>query len=221
LLGRGEVAGCRVVSGPFPAGLSDDDPLGYAYDTNIRPYPYQPRLAFLHKTMAIEQFKLEARENDEEPPELTPIRLGYPSGDLARIACTAISQQLTMLGIPMELVELPTGTTRPEDDSCDLLYSVVALWEPVTDARRVLGPRGLAGSYDQNVGSGLRRLERAKNWREVRDRLFALHDISHTVLPVIPLWQLVDSYAYRTELGGLGTDVVSLYQDVDRWRLNR
>lgn len=221
ILGQREIPGCRVISGPFPAGTEPDDPLGYAYDENIKPYAYQPRLAFLHKTMAVEQFKADARKNEEEPPELTPIRLGYPNGDLARIACTAIAQQLQMLEIPVELVELPTGVTRPTDDSCDLVYTVVAVWEPVTDARRVLGPEGLAGSFDQNVGSGLRRLERAKNWRELRERLFALHDIAHTVLPVIPLWQLVDYYAYRTDLGGMGSDVVSLYQNIDRWRLNR
>ncbi|XZE54956.1 ABC transporter substrate-binding protein [Planctomycetaceae bacterium SH139] len=221
LLGNAEVPGCRVVSGPFPAGTSQDDPLAYAYDERIVPRTYQPRVASLLKTMSVEQLKLKAKKDKEELAELTPIRLGYPKGDLPRIACQAIAQQLNMVEIPVELVELPEGVARPSDDSCDLIYTVVALWEPVTDARRVLGPDGLAGSRDQLVGLGLRRLERAKNWREVRTRLFDLHFIAHNELPVIPLWQLVDSYAFRTELGGMGADVVSLYQNVDRWRLNR
>ena len=29
--------GCQVVSGPFPAGIKRNDPLGYAYDQNIAP----------------------------------------------------------------------------------------------------------------------------------------------------------------------------------------
>ena len=126
-----------------------------------------------------------------------------------------------MVNIPVQLVELPPGVARPNDDSCDLIYTVVALWEPVTDARRVLGPDGLAGSTDQLVGLHLRLLDRAKSWREVRERLHGLHFTVHNELPVIPLWQLVDSYAFRRDLGGMGSRIVSIYQNVDRWRLNR
>ena len=221
LLGNAEIEGCRVVSGPFPAATVPDDPLAYAYDENILPRSYQPRVANLLRTMTVEQFKLAANKAKEEPPELTPIRLGYPRGDLPRIACQAIAQQLNMVDIPVELVELPVGVSIPTDDSCDLVYTVVALWEPVTDARRVLGPDGLAGSRDQLVGARLRQLDWAKNWREVRERLFDLHYTVNHELPIIPLWQLVDSYAFRRELGGMGSNVVSLYQNVNRWRLNR
>lgn len=221
LLGNTEIPGCRVISGPFPAGVEQDDPLSYAYDESIEPRSYQPRLASLLKTMTIQQLKAEADKDKTEPPALTPIRLGYPQDDLARIACQAIAQQLNMVEIPVELVELPVGVSRPDANQCDLVYSVVALWEPITDARRVLGPEGLAGSRDQLVGSGLRLLERARNWREVRQRLFELHFIAHNELPVIPLWQLVDSYAYRTNVGGMGSNIVSLYQNLERWRLTR
>lgn len=221
LLGNLEIPGCRVISGPFPAGVEADDPLAYAYDENILPRTYQPRLASLLKTLTIKQKETQAEKDKTEAPKLTPIRLGYPQDDLARIAATAIAQQLNMVEIPVELVELPTGIARPEDGTCDLVYTVVALWEPITDARRVLGPEGLARSDDQLVGSGLRLLERAKNWREVRQRLFELHFIAHHELPVIPLWQLVDSYAYRTNIGGMGANIVTLYQNLDRWRLTR
>jgi len=221
LLGNTNIPGCQVISGPFPAGVTPDDPLGYAYDTTIEPRSYQPRLASLLRTMTIQRLKVEAEKDSKPAPELTPIRLGYPQDDLARIACQAIAQQLNMVEIPVQLVELPTGITRPAEPTCDLLYTVVALWEPITDARRVLGPEGLARSNDQLVGSGLRLLERARNWREVRQRLLELHFIVHHELPVIPLWQLVDSYAYRTSLAGVGADIVALYQNLDRWRLTR
>ena len=42
-----ESDGCRVLSGPFPAGLAQNDPLGYAYDQSIEPRPYEPPLARL------------------------------------------------------------------------------------------------------------------------------------------------------------------------------
>lgn len=221
LLGNTEIEGCRVISGPFPAGVKRDDPLAYAYDESILPRQYQPRVAALLKTMTEMQLKTKAEKDEQPPPVFTPLRLGYPKDDLARIACQAIAQQLTLVGIPIQLVELPTGVARPTDDSCDLVYSMVALWEPITDARRVLGPEGLAGSEDQLVGLGLRRLERARRWDEVRERLLDLHSIVHHELPVIPLWQMVDSYAYRTSVYGLGTDIVTLYQNVDDWRLRR
>lgn len=221
LLGNSDIPGCQVISGPFPAGVTLDDPLAYAYDKSIEPREYQPRLAALIKTMVDSRLKATAAKNKTDPPTLTPLKLGYPQDDLARVACQAISQQLNMVGIPVVLVELPTGVSRPARGECDLVYTIVALWEPITDARRVLGPDGLAASSDQLVGLGLRRLETARNWREVRERLFDLHHIAHHELPVIPLWQLVDSYAYRRELNGLGSNIVSLYQNLDRWRLTR
>jgi hypothetical protein len=221
LLGNTKIQGCQVISGPFPAGVTRDDPLAYAYDESIMPRTYQPRLANLLKLMTEQQLKAEADKDKRVAEPFRPLRLGYPQDDLARIASQAIAQQLTMVDIPVELVELPPGIARPTDDSCDLVYTVVALWEPITDARRVLGPDGLASSEDQLVGLGLRRLEQARNWREVRDRLRELHSIVHHELPIIPLWQMVDSYAYRTSLGGMGTNIVTLYQNVDRWRLTR
>ena len=85
----------------------------------------------------------------------------------------------------------------------------------------MLGPEGMAGSTDQLVGLGLRRLEESKNWRDARDRLLDLHAIAHHELPVLPLWQLVDSYAYSRDLLGVGSDIVSLYQNAEKWRLSQ
>lgn len=215
--------GCRVLSGPFPAGIELNDPLGYAYDQNIPPRPYEPPLAKLLLAMNFNQMKSFASRKKEEPPEMTPIRLAFPADNLSRVACEAISSQWELLGLEIKLVELPIGRTFPEpdEDIADIVYVSAAVWEPVIDARRVLGPEGLAASSDQLVGLGLRRLEEAKNWREVRDRLLDLHWITHHELPVLPLWQMVDSYAYRRELIGVGSDIVSLYQNASNWRLGQ
>lgn len=216
-----ESEGCRVLSGPFPAGLELNDPLGYAYDQSIEPRPYEPPLAQLLIALNENQMKSQAQRKKEEMPELTPIRLAYPPDNLSRVACDAIRTQWTLLGLKVELVELPVGRSFPNEDEdiADIVYVSAAVWEPVVDARRLLGPEGLAGSEDQLVGLGLRRLEEAKNWREVRDRLLDLHAIAHHELPVLPLWQMVDSYAYRRQLLGVGTDIVSLYQNAGKWRL--
>lgn len=213
--------GCRVVSGPFPAGLELNDPLGYAYDQSILPRQYEPPLAKLLIEMNKNQMKAKADRNKDEMPKMTPIRLAFPADNLSRVACEAIRSQWMLLGLKVELVELPIGRTMPDEDQADIVYVSAAVWEPILDARRILGPEGLAGSVDQLVGLGLRRLEEAKNWREVRDRLLDLHAITHHELPILPLWQLVDSYAYRRNLIGVGNDIVALYQNAGKWRLGK
>lgn len=221
LLENLESEGCRVLSGPFPAGLELNDPLGYAYDETIIPRRYEPPLARLLLAMNERQMKSMAERRKEEMPEMRPIRLAFPADNLSRVACEAIRSQWQLLKLDVELVELEIGKTFPEpgEDIADIVYVSAAVWEPVLDARRVLGPEGLAGSEDQLVGLGLRRLEEARNWSEVRDSLLDLHAIAHHELPVIPLWQMVDSYAYRKDLIGVGSDIVSLYQNAGKWRL--
>ncbi len=207
-----EFEGCRVLSGPFPAGIELNDPLGYGYDENIEPRPYEPPLAKLLLAMNTNQMKAMAARKKLEMPDLKPIRLAFPPDNLSRVACEAISTQWKLLGLEVELVQLPVGRTfpKPDEDIADIVYVSAAVWEPIIDARRVLGPEGLAGSQDQLVGLGLRQLEHAKNWREVRDKLLDLHSITHHELPVLPLWQMVESYAYRRELVGMGAEIVSL-----------
>ena len=218
-----EFEGCRVLSGPFPAGIELNDPLGYGYDEKIPARPYEPPLAKLLLAMNTNQMKSMAQRKKLEMPKLTPIRLAFPPDNLSRVACEAISTQWKLLGLEVELVQLPVGRTfpKPDEDIADIVYVSAAVWEPIIDARRVLGPEGLAGSQDQLVGLGLRQLEHAKNWREVRDRLLDLHSITHHELPVLPLWQMVESYAYRRELVGMGSDIVSLYQNAGNWRLGQ
>ena len=219
LLQNRTIPGCRVVSGPFPAGLDVSDPLGYAYDEKIEARTYQPQVATLLTVLCKKQMEKIAEKQKEKPPEMLPIRLAVPDDDLSQIACEAIKTQWEAIGLKVETVAMATGKTWPEDGTADLVYVAAAVWEPITDARRVLGPDGLAKSKDQLIGLGLRQLESANNWRDVRDRLHELHAIASNELPVIPLWQLIDSFAYREQLNGIGTNIVSLYQNVERWQL--
>lgn len=220
LLGSQEMPGCRVISGPFPAGVQPNDPLAYAYNEQVIPRTYQPQLANLLIVLATKQMEAAAERKKETPPKLEPIRLATPDDDLSRIACEAIKTQWELIGLSVELVTLPRGQSMPEPGTADLAYVVAAVWEPTVDARRVLGPAGLAQSRDQFVGLGLRMVEAANNWRDVRDRLHELHGIVNQELPILPLWQVVDSFAYRRDVTGVGRDIVSLYQNVERWRLN-
>jgi len=220
LLENQEAPGSRVISGPFPAGVQANDPLAYAYNEQVIPRTFQPQLAKLLVVLTTSQMEATAERKKEKPPVLEPIRLAVPDDDMSRIACEAIKTQWETIGLKVEIVSLPPGQSMPTEGTADLVYVVAAVWEPTIDARRILGPDGLAKSKDQFVGLGLRQVEAANTWRDVRDRLHELHAIVNHELPILPLWQIVDSFAYRRDVVGVGRDVVSLYQNVERWRLN-
>ena len=103
---------------------------------------------------------------------------------------------------------------------CDLRYAELAVWEPLADARELLGRGGLAGELGSpHLNAALRQLEGATNWKDVRTTMAEIHDIAYHDLPVVPLWQTVNYLAYRTAVQGVGESPVALYQDVDRWRI--
>jgi tetratricopeptide (TPR) repeat protein len=232
LLGGEDVAGFTPLSGPFPAGSSLTDPVGYAYNSELRPRPYEPRLAALLSGVARatlakrdrEERKARGEEVEAEDPTkeatLPPpeeLVLVHPADALARVACQALKLQLDNVGIPIKLVEAPAGKS-PAEMPHDLLYAELAMWEPLTDARRLLGRNGLTGRASALMSSALDELDASQNWNEARTRLKAIHRIAYYDLPVIPLWQTVNHYAHRTWLAGVGEKPVTLYQNLDDWR---
>lgn len=219
LLGGNEIPGCRIISGPFPAGVDQTDPLGYAYDHTLAPRVWRPRLSKLLTIIAEKELATKAELLEEEPPKLTPLLIAYPATESARIACQAIVSHLSIIGIEVKVKELPPGASTDPDDECDLLYTEIAIWEPVADARRLLGSKGVAETDSPYVAQALRRLDAAENWGDVHDQLVALHHAAHNEVSVIPLWQTVDFFVYNKRVRNIGERPVWLYQHVDQWRL--
>ena len=118
------------------------------------------------------------------------------------------------------LRQLPAGTTTPADDDWDLLYVDAAIQDPFIDLPRLLLDEDVVRDLSPYVRQAARRLGRAQNLDEARDRLQAIHRIVHDELPLIPLWQIVDHCAYREELRGIGERPVTLYQNVRQWHFN-
>ena len=110
------------------------------------------------------------------------------------------------------------GQAPPADMKFDLMYAEAAVWEPLTDARRLLGPAGLAGRTSPLMAMALDQLATSQNWNQALARLKEIHRIAHYDLPVIPLWQTVNSFAYRQSLEGVAEAPVSLYQNLPAWR---
>ncbi len=223
LLGNREIPGCQLISGPFAAGVGDRDPLAYAYDMTIEPRGYYPRLAKLLMVVAQGEVEGMAEKKSEPKPELKPFVLGYPAYESARLACQAIAAHLKILDVDITLKEFAPGVTRDPDNEVDLTYAEVAIWEPLVDARRLLGQEELHGIDSAYLKHALRTLDAAQTWGEVRDRLLDLHRTAHNEAAVIPLWQMVDSFAYRKQLRNIvGTEgpPVWLYQNIGQWRLS-
>jgi hypothetical protein len=145
--------------------------------------------------------------------------LAHPPQTIARTACAAIRRQLQIVGIHLELKELTPGAFgRPADD-VDLVYAELAVWEPLVDARRILGDDGLCGGCSPAMNLALRQLADAADWQQAHMRLRQIHRLAYQDTAVIPLWQLSDHFACREELNAVGSEPVFLYENVERWTL--
>ena len=221
LLGGAKLPGFDVLSGPFPTGVSFSDPLRYAYNNQLQPRPFEPRMATVLSAVAWTTSLGPEHKADADLKDMPELVVAHPADPVARLACEAIKLQLGRAQIPVRLIEFTPEELEQGKVDCDLRYAELAVWEPVVDAREILGTGGLTGdSGGPYLAASLRQLDEATNWQDVRSRLAEIHDIAHHDLPVIPLWQTVNYFAYRAEVHGIGDNPVSLYQNVDQWTLS-
>lgn len=229
LLGNEPEEGYRVVSGPFPYGISLADPVRYGYNDAVSPRPFEPRLSVILANVAWSKVQAAERESDgpassepdsREPPDepLPPLTLAHSTDPFARTACQAIKLQLEPLGFNLELVELTEAELLADDPDFDLRYAELALWEPAVDAATLLGPGGLAGRCSDPMRAALRRLSEARNTKQVQRALFEVHRLANGDLPFLPLWQTAKHFAYRDTLAGVPSSPVGLYTTAASWR---
>ncbi|MGI6417323.1 MAG: ABC transporter substrate-binding protein [Thermoguttaceae bacterium] len=220
LLTRGaELPGCRVVSGPFLAGVDIDDPLDYAYEESIEPRGYEPHLAITLAEVARRELA-EARKKAGEPAGDAPKTvLAYQASEAARLAVAEIRRQLKIVGIVLELRELGDAAPERIPADVDLLYAELAMWEPIVDAERLLGEGGLAGEASPYMRQALLRLRQSVDWPTVGRQLREIHRLAHAEASIIPLWQMTDHFAHVDRLEGIGPSPVTLYQDIENWQI--
>jgi ABC-type transport system substrate-binding protein len=209
-----------VLSGPFPAGLSLSDPVRYAYNGQVAPRAFEPRLAAILATIAWSNVQNPDGKGETPTADLPELVLAHPNDPVIRIACQSIEAQLERAGIPIQLREFSAEDLIAGRVQCDLRYAEMAVWEPATDARLIVGPGGLAGDIrNPYVETALAKLDAATNWNDVRTRLNELHEMVHHELPVIPLWQTANFFAYRASINGIGESPMTLYQNIEQWQL--
>lgn len=208
--------GSQVISAPLPAAYAAGQAWGYGYDESIQPLPYEPRMGLTLMRVAADELTRAADKAGREPPEFMEIVIGHGDDWLHRRACSAIAQRLGRIGIPCRCLLL--SAAGDEAEQCDFVYTERLMTEPAVDVPLWLA----AGDVDQTsdyLSLSVRELTTATNWRQVRQRLQKVHAAFHAEQTVIPLWQLVDFFAYRADVAGLGDAPVGLYQDVQRWKI--
>jgi ABC-type transport system substrate-binding protein len=211
--------GFRVISGPFAAPQFDDDLLAYAYDERVTPRAYDPHLSFLLARLARQELIALAEKRKEDAPRWRELVIGRPPGEMSRMITEAIARQLSAIKIDCRVEEVVTDGRDDWESQCDLLFVEAAMWEPIVDARRLLGARGVGYVSDAYVGLALRELDHAETWSDARQALQELHRIVHSEVSIVPLWQTVNYFAHRRHVTEMADSPVTLYQDVESWRI--
>ncbi len=221
---RGEILGgteseqSRVISGPFPRGASEQDPIAYAYNNSVENQAYDPRLAKVLMLITNSKLKMMYEKRKEPVPTLPKIRLGVPNYEAARVAGQAIIEQWKLIDVPAELIVLDKVPGPKDESPVDILYLTASIWEPATDAERLFGIGAPAETNNQFIVQILGQLSASRNWREVRQSCQDLHALVAAHLPILPLWQVSESFAYRNDVSGVTQKPLGLYQDLQKWR---
>jgi len=66
----------------------------------------------------------------------------------------------------------------------------------------------------------LQKLSYSESWRGACSKLRTLHRQVAVDLSIIPLWQIKEHYAFRTTVKDVGRELIHLYQNVDRWKID-
>ena len=191
----------RIVSAPFPSN-------SYAYQRQVEPRPKDLTVAFSLKTIA-------ARRMGGEIPEL--IMVCEPNA-VVRAAAEKIIEQWNRFGIKVTLV----AEDQPTPENWDILYRTVRMTEPVADLWPFLTMKPSARVDDlEHLPDWLRQqlieLEQAVDFRSAVQQLRELHFRLNELVYLIPLWEVDDVIVIRRNIQGFPQQIVSPYQNVERW----
>ncbi len=247
ICGGQDIPGYSTISGPLPTGSDENDLIGYGYNERVQVVEFNVAMSIVSPLNVLGKLRKEARkkllvnrrieldgigeiesykmleswlDQDEAIKEPTLI-VAHPATEIARVTCQAMQQMWIAVGRKVELRQLPPGVTRPTDDDYDLLYAEFTIEEPLVDIRRVLGELGLAKQISPTIGQLIWELDTARNWVQSRQILRQIHEQCSAEVTVLPLWQTINFYAFRKNVQGLGESQVRLYDNVDKWMINR
>ena len=213
LLRRPPDAANLMADGPISKGSYGDAP-------DVKPLGYDPLLAKMLITGA-------RKELGGNPIKLT---FSYPATAEAQAVVPKMAEALKLIGIETVLDEKPESVLEMElraGKRFDLAYRSSRLAEPVIE----IGPM-LCPAYDAPLAANplsslasprilqlLLQLERAPEWPTAKALVLQIDRECRDELPVIPLWQLEDHYAWRSRLKGPAETADRLYQGIASWEI--
>jgi peptide/nickel transport system substrate-binding protein len=192
----------------------------YADAAGVKPLGFNPHLARMLVAAARK--------------ELTggPIRLNfeYPALAEARAIVPKLADAFRQAGLEITPIEVPESRLERElraGRRFDLAYRVVRCEEPVMEAGTLLCPGfdappqadALASAASPRILQLLLQLERVTDWPTARGLAVQIDREARDELPIIPLWQLVDHYAWRSRLKGPKKVTDGLYQGIETWQI--
>ena len=200
-----------VINGPFVRG-------SFVADPDVPAIDYEPVLAKGLVAAAI-------KELGDKPVELT---LEYPALPEARSAVPKLVEAWRAVGIKVQAIERPESSLETglrAGRRFDLVYRASRPTDPLRDAGPLLVPGfdapSAAGAFASAASPRILQLliglDRAPEPQSARALAIQIDRESRDELPVIPLWQLEDQYAWRTNLRGVPDSTDHLYQGASTW----
>ena len=220
--GGREISGCEVVNGPFPVGTEYNDQNAYAYDPSVPKVGFDRILSMTLTEVVRGQMldSLRAKKIKGPAIEVPPITLAFPAGERTRSVCQAIQAMWAQINVKSVLRELPPGQIVPDDNDYDFLYLEMTINEPLTDIEKLFGAAGIAKEISPPVRQLAQKVGYATSWQLASRQLRQIHRQSLNGLSVVPLFQVQEYYAYRKNVTNIGRNLVSLYENIDRWKVN-
>ncbi len=210
--------GINLVSdGPFPKGEYADAP-------NVPALVFDPLLA----RMLIAGARKELGGN---PIKLT---FEFPATPEARRVAPRIAESWNFVGkaVGLEVIlrESPESELEAELRSgrrFDLVYRISPCGDPLNDAGPLIAPaydaapssNPLASLASPRILQLLLQLECAPEWPTARGLLIQIDRECRDELPILPLWQVEDHYAWHTRLKGPKDIADQLYEGLASWEI--
>lgn len=211
--GGKKLDGCDPITGPFPLGGDDNDQISYGYDLRVKPLQFSEKLSMVLTKLAINK---PGASEEIKPPSIV---MAHPSSSTATACAQAIARAWNAVGIGTTLRSLPPGETTPPDNQWDILYAETFIEEPLIDAVRLFGDNGLAKNITAPAEQSLRNVVTSQTWQGACLALRNIHRQVSVDLSVIPLYQVKEHYAFRSNVYNIGRNLIHLYQNVDRWKI--
>ncbi len=192
----------------------------YSDGADVAPLSYDPLLAKM----------LVAAARKEFGGAIIRLTLEHPPTEVARAICPKLAETWTLVGVEIVLKEVPEGELESRlraGGRFDLAYRASRPGDPAMDVGPTICPGydappsadPLASVASPRILQLLMELDRAPETTQAQALVLQVDRETRDELPILPLWQMVDHYAWRTRIKGVPAENAGLYQGIETWEI--